>query len=438
MSGRVGDTIFAQATASGRAGVAIIRISGPCSLAAGAALAGDIGPAREARVRWLQDPRTGERLDQAVVIAFPGPGSFTGEDVVELHLHGSPAVCRSVLAALGSLEGLRPAEPGEFTRRALVHGRMDLSQVEGLGDLLAAETAAQQRQGLRLMEGAVSRLAAGWRTELVRALAFVEASIDFADEELPEGVLEEVAGVLGRVHAAMQHELGGGKIAEQIRDGFEVALVGRPNVGKSTLLNALARREAALTSEVAGTTRDVLEVRMDLGGLPVTLLDMAGLRRSGGRVEALGVARARERAARADLRVFLVGKAAEADRLGVAREEGDLVVLAKADLRHAGGSAAVSGLTGQGVDELLRSMAAVLGVRVAGAGAASHLRQREAIAEAAGRLAAAMGEIERAERRAELVAEDVRGALRALDFLVGRVDVEAVLDVIFQSFCLGK
>jgi tRNA modification GTPase len=434
----MGETIFAQATAAGRAGLAIIRISGPAALAASARIAGEAGPARAARLRWLRHPETGERLDQAVVIAFPGPGSFTGEDLVELQVHGSPAVCRSLLAVLGAMEGLRQAEPGEFTRRALLNGRLDLCQVEGLGDLLAAETAAQQRQALRLMDGAVSKRAAAWRDELVRALAFVEASIDFADEDLPEDVLDAVEGALCRVHAAMQQELGGGRLAERVRDGFEVALVGRPNVGKSTLVNALAGRDAALTSAVAGTTRDVIEVRMDLGGVPLTFLDMAGLRTAGGRVETLGVSRARERAAQADLRVFLVNDTREAERLGVIREPDDLVVLAKADLRDTGGKPAVSGVTGEGLDGLLRSVAAVLEPRVAMASAASHARQLEAIARAAERVAAASAEIARPEAAVELAAEELRSALRALDFLVGRVDVEAVLDVVFQSFCLGK
>jgi tRNA modification GTPase len=283
----------------------------------------------------------------------------------------------------------------------------------------------------------VSRLAAGWKADLVRALAFVEASIDFADEDLPGDVLASVDGMLDTVHAAMQQEVAGGRVAERVRDGFEVALVGRPNVGKSTLLNALARREAALTSEVAGTTRDVLEVRMDLGGVPLTLLDMAGLRPGGGRVEALGIARARERAARADLRVFLVGDAGEEDGLGVERAPGDLTVLAKADLRGGGGELAVSGLTGAGVDELLRRIGSELKRRIAGATSASHRRQREAIERAAERVNAARVEMRRAGVAAELLAEELRAALRELDFLVGAVDVEAVLDVVFQSFCLG-
>ncbi|HRO12163.1 tRNA uridine-5-carboxymethylaminomethyl(34) synthesis GTPase MnmE [Amaricoccus sp.] len=434
----MGDTIFAQATAAGRAGVAIIRVSGPAALTAAKSLAGELGPPRQAGLRRLRDPGTGETLDQALVVAYPAPGSFTGEDVVEFQVHGSPAVCRSLLAVLGGMEGLRVAEPGEFTRRALLNGRLDLPQVEGLGDLLAAETAAQQRQALRLMDGAISGLAAGWREELVRCLAHVEASIDFADEELPEDILRFVGGTLGSVRAAMRAELDGALIAERLRDGFEVALVGRPNVGKSTLLNALARREAALTSAVAGTTRDVLEVRMDLAGMPVTLLDMAGLRAGGGRVESLGIARARDRATRADVRVFLVNEPREVEGLGVSREAEDLLVLAKGDLRPRGDLPAVSGLTGQGVDQLLRSLTAVLEARVAGAGTASHRRQREAIALAVQRVEAAGAEMRAVEPRVELVAEELRAALRALDFLVGAVDVEAVLDVVFQSFCLGK
>jgi tRNA modification GTPase len=286
--------------------------------------------------------------------------------------------------------------------------------------------------------GALSRLAAGWAEELVRALALVEVTIDFADEELPEDVLAAVDRTLRGVYAAMQHELLGSRMAERVRDGFEVALVGRPNVGKSTLLNALAGREAALTSEVAGTTRDVIEVRMDLGGLPLTLLDMAGLRGAGGRVESLGIARARERATKADLRVFLVNDRVDADGLGVAREADDLVVFAKADLRGATNAPAVSGTTGQGIDALVGRLGAILEGRVARAGTASHARQRQAIEHAAAGVAAARAELERRDARVELVAEELRSAVRALDFLVGRVDVEAVLDVIFRTFCLGK
>lgn len=434
----MGDTIFALATAQGRAGVAVVRVSGPGAFGAAAALAGRLGEPRSAALRWLRDPASGERIDQGLVIGFPGPGSFTGEDVAELQLHGSPAVARAVLAALAALPGLRLAEPGEFTRRALINGRVDLAQVEGLGDLLVAETAAQRRQALALVNGTLSRQAEVWGAGLLRALAFLEATIDFSDEELPEALLVTVRGALETVAGEMRTALVGGRIAERLRDGFEVALVGRPNVGKSTLLNALAGRDAALTSEVAGTTRDVIEVRMDLDGLPLTVLDMAGMREGGGRIERIGVARARARAARADLRLFLVADHGEVSGLGVAEEPGDIVALAKADLRRPGGALAVSGLTGTGLDALLARIAAELQDRAAGATLLSHSRQRDAVTRAAAAVEAALAELARGEAAVEVAVEEIRTALRMLDFLVGRVDVEAVLDVIFQSFCLGK
>jgi tRNA modification GTPase len=401
------------------------------------ALAGRAPPARRAALRSLRDPATGERLDEALVLALPGPGSFTGEDVGELQIHGSPAACRAVLDALARLDGLRAAEPGEFTRRALLNGRLDLAQVEGLGDLIAAETRAQQRQALRLMEGVVSRQARTWRDRLVGALAQIEAGIDFADEELPGDLLASVRADVAAVQTAMQRELAGSAVAERLRDGFEVALVGPPNVGKSTLLNALAGREAALTSEVEGTTRDVIEVRMDLGGLPFTLLDMAGLREAEG-LEGRGVARARARAEQADLRVFLLDAPEDGRRLGVQCIAGDVMVLAKADLRQPGCGLAVSGMTGEGIDSLLGRIEAELAGRVATAGSLSHQRQRQAVERAAAALHAASAELARAAPQTELAAEELRAALRALDFLVGKVDVEAVLDAIFARFCLGK
>jgi tRNA modification GTPase len=432
------DTIFALATARGRAGIAVIRISGPAAFAASATLAGVRPRPRAPSLRWLRDPATGARLDRGIVLAFPGPGSFTGEDTVELQLHGGPAVCRSVLEALAGIAGLRLAEPGEFSRRALVNGRLDLAQAEGLGDLIAAETAAQQRQAVRMMDGALSRLGTDWGAELIRALAQVEASIDFADEELPTDLYASAGRSIGKVAAAMERELAGSRVAERIRDGFEVALIGPPNVGKSTLLNALAGREVALTSEVAGTTRDVIEVRLDLDGLALTLLDTAGLRAEGERLEMLGIDRARSRAAAADLRVFLVEDAAEAVELGVPMQPGDLTVLAKADRRTAADGLAVSGLTGAGIDRLLAEISATLGERAATAGTVSHARQREAVERARAAVGRAAAELAAVAPRAEIAAEELRAALRALDFLLGKVDVEAVLDVVFQSFCLGK
>jgi tRNA modification GTPase len=432
------DTIFAQATAPGRAGIAVVRLSGPRAFEAAAVLAGPIGAARTASLRWLVDPASGEPLDQALLLPFAGPASFTGEDVVELHLHGSPAVVRSVLAALASAPGLRSAEPGEFTRRALLNDRLDLGQVEGLGDLIAAETAAQRRQAVNLMRGALTRLAEGWRQDLLRVLAFVEASIDFADEELPSDLLERLTADLASTVSSIESEVSRAHVAERVREGFEVALVGPPNVGKSTLLNALAGREAALTSEVAGTTRDVIEVRADLGGHALTILDMAGIRDTPETVEQMGVARARTRATEADLRLFLLDSPADRDTLGVPVQPGDITILAKADLRPPSAALTVSGLTGQGLDALLSLIAATLQDRAAIAGTLSHDRQRAAARDCAAAAAAALLELRRSDPRVELASEELRRALRALDFLDGKVDVEAVLDVIFHSFCLGK
>ncbi|MFT6075012.1 MAG: tRNA modification GTPase, partial [Yoonia sp.] len=249
---------------------------------------------------------SGELLDEALILCFDAGKSFTGEEVVELQLHGSPAVVSAVMRVLGSNSELRQAEAGEFTRRALENGRLDLAEVEGLADLIDAETESQRKQAVRVFSGALGALADGWRTKLIRAAALLEATIDFADEEVPFDVTPEVRELLDSVASEMQREADGVRAAERVRDGFEVAIIGAPNVGKSTLLNMLAGRDVAITSEIAGTTRDVIEVRMDLNGLPVTLLDTAGLRETDDIVEGLGVARAQERAERADLRIHLI------------------------------------------------------------------------------------------------------------------------------------
>ena len=426
------DTIFAPATVLGRSAVAIVRLSGPRAFDVARRLVTDLPPPRQAGLRWLRDPASGERLDQALVLTFAGPASFTGEDCVELQTHGGGAVLAGVLAALGQVEGARLAEPGEFTRRALMNDCLDLAQVEGLGDLLAAETAAQRRQAIELMDGVLSGLVAEWRAALTGVLALVEASIDFSDEELPADLLDRAGTAVAEIERAMRRELDGANAGERLRDGFEVALVGLPNVGKSTLVNRLAGRELALVSDEAGTTRDVIEARLELAGLPVTVLDMAGLRPAEG-IEAAGVARARGRATAADLRVFLVEDAADLARLAVAVRAEDLVVRAKADRTEGPG---VSGLTGKGIEALLAEIAAVLARRAGRMGAISHARQRQATERAAAALARAEPLLRGGAT--ELAAEELRLALRSLDFLVGRVDVEAVLDVIFASFCLGK
>lgn len=299
------DTIFALSTAPGRAGVAIIRISGSDARKALGHLNASIPEPRVASLRPLRSIE-GVLLDEAVVLFYPKNQSFTGEQTVEIQCHGSPAVVTAILAELSHMPQLRPADPGEFTRRALGNGRLDLAQVEGLADLLEAETEAQRRQALRVFSGELGRLAEGWRSDLVRALALVEATIDFADEDVPVDVAPEVRQLLEKTEKSLERQISGIHAAERVRAGFEVAIVGATNVGKSTLLNALAGRDAAITSEFAGTTRDVIEVRMDLSGLPVTFLDTAGFRETDDAVESIGIERARQRAERADLRVFLV------------------------------------------------------------------------------------------------------------------------------------
>ena len=427
------DTIYALATAQGRAGVAVVRISGPQAHEACIHLCGDLPEPRRTALRVLTGA-DGVKLDEALVLVFPHGGSFTGEAVVELHLHGSTAVVAAVLRELSALPGLRAAEAGEFTRRALENGRLDLAQVEGLADLIDAETEAQRRQALRVLSGDLGRLAEGWRRDLIRAAALLEATIDFSDEDVPVDVTPEVSDLLHSVQADLRRQSAGVATAERIRTGFEVAIVGAPNVGKSTLLNALAGREAAITSEYAGTTRDVIEVRMDLGGIPVTLLDTAGLRETSDVVEGIGITRARERAALADLRVFLIDGEDQPD---LSLEQEDIVVRAKADLLQ-DKAGAVSGISGEGIESLVGEITSRLSGRLSGLGIATRERHRVAMLRAVSALDDAARHLLLGPVAYELTAEELRQAIRALESLVGRVDVENLLDEIFSSFCVGK
>lgn len=431
------DTIFAPATGRARAAIAVIRVSGPQADAALAALAGPLPEPRRATLRDLTV--AGEVIDSALVIRFAAGASFTGEASFEIQCHGGPAVVSALLAALSTLPGLRLAEPGEFTRRALEAGRIDLLEAEGLADLVGAETEAQRRQALRAMRGALGESAAGWRARLIRARALVEAVMDFADEEVPEDVGPEVAALIHAVQTEIADALAGAAAAERIRDGFEVALIGAPNAGKSTLLNALARRDAALTSEIAGTTRDVIEVHMDLAGLPVILLDTAGLREAADPVEAMGVARARRRAEDADLRVYLQAPGGEPPSPDLLLED-DLLVASKADLAadDAPGALPISAATGLGVAALVEAIGDRLARRAAGASAVVRARHRQALESGLDHLEAAEGFLSEGEAALDLAAEELRLATRGLEVLVGRVDAERILDDIFAEFCLGK
>ena len=426
------NTIFALASARGKAGIAVVRLSGPFAHEAVGQLC-SLPKLRQAALRRLV--WKGDVLDEALVVLFAPGASFTGEASAELQLHGSTAVIRSVLRALSMIDGLRMAEPGEFTRRALENGCLDLAQVEGLADLIDAETESQRKQAQRVLSGAIGQKVEAWRQDLVRASALIEATIDFADEDVPVDVLPEVRGLIVNLLMQLRAELKGSAAAERIRDGFEVAIVGAPNVGKSTLLNALAGREAAITSEIAGTTRDVIEVRMDLSGLAVTLLDTAGLRSTDDVVEQIGVARALERASVADLRVFLRGEVDEI--LLMTPQDGDIVLQGKADL-FGEGDMGVSGKTGLGVEALIGRITERLQEQAASAGLLIRERQSDALARAIVGLETAEYSLGRGMVLPELVAADLRAAARALEMILGRIDVENLLDEIFSSFCIGK
>ena len=468
------ETIFALSSAPGRAGVAVVRISGDRAGAAVTALAGAIPPPRQARLARLVDPASGEVLDRGLVLWFPAPRSFTGEDVAELHLHGGPAVIAATLEALSRIPGLRPAEAGAFTRRAFEHGKLDLSAVEGLADLIDAETEAQRRQALRQMEGALWRRTEAWRERLVALLAHLEATIDFPEEGLPDTLLARLHHNIYEIQGEISQHLDDRHRGERLRDGLYIAIIGAPNAGKSTLLNALAGRDAAIVSETAGTTRDIVEVALDLGGYPVTLADTAGLRpraagdsssgtlreaasgapAAGGQeaIEAEGVRRALARAAAADLKlaVFDLREAPSFDR--PTRElvdDNTIPVLNKADLvanperislRGREGSV-ISARTGAGLPALLERIQAEVADRLGQGGAApvvTRLRHRRALEDCAAALARAQEAAPLGEVMGELVAEDLRLALRALGRITGRVDVEDVLEVIFRDFCIGK
>lgn len=426
------DTIYALASARGKAGVAVVRLSGPRAHDAVRQLAGGLPDPRRASLRALRD-NSGELIDNALILIFSEGASFTGEASAELHLHGSIAVIAAVLRALSGIKGLRLADPGEFTRRALENDRLDLAQVEGLADLIEAETEAQRIQAQRVLSGALGARVAAWRADLIHAAALIEVTIDFADEEVPEDVTPEVRKRLDGVIADLRQEIAGATVAERIRDGFEVAIVGKPNVGKSTLLNRLAGREAAITSDIAGTTRDVIEVRMDLRGLPVTLLDTAGLRDTDDAVEGIGVRRAMDRASAADLRVFLVDE----DGPLLSPLPGDITRRAKGDLADTK-EPAVSGKTGAGIDDLIDAIATELERRAQGAGTAIRERHRIAMETGLASLESARVGLDRGLGVQELIAEDIRTAIRSLEVLVGHIGVEDVLDQIFAQFCLGK
>jgi tRNA modification GTPase len=440
-------TIFALSSAKGRAGVCVFRISGPRAGPALVALTGHALP--EPRHATLRDVRLADAtpIDRGLVLWFPAPASFTGEDVAEVHLHGGSAVIAALTRRLGELDDLRPADPGEFTRRAFDAGKLDLTEAEGLGDLIAAETEHQRRLALRQLSGELKDQYERWRTGLLKALAFLEASIDFVDEELPEGLAADVRTRVECLAAEIGRHLADQRRGEIVRDGFTVVILGAPNVGKSSLLNALARRDAAIVSAIPGTTRDAIEVDLDLGGYAVTLIDTAGLRDTADEIETEGIRRARAKAEHADLRLGVVDASSVDDsRVSPELIRGDAILLNKSDLAPSQTVPAnltnhalrISAKTGEGVDALLLWLESQVIARVGGAESMpmTRARHREALEDALAALKRAPQAL--SDAALDLAAEDLRIAARALGRITGRVDVEDLLDVIFREFCIGK
>lgn len=437
------DTIFAKASGAGQAAVAVMRLSGPRCEAVLGALVGQVPKPRMASLRRLIAPDDREVLDRALVLWFPGPASYTGEDAAELHLHGGTAVLDGVSSALVAL-GCRPAEPGEFTRRAFLHGKLDLTQAEAIADLIAAETSAQRRQALRQAEGALTSLYDGWTARAARVLAHQEAAIEFEMDDLPSDLGPRAAQEATALAEEIARHLDDGGRGERLREGMTIAIVGAPNAGKSSLLNALVGREAAIVSPHPGTTRDVIECRLDLGGVPAVLADTAGLRTTEEAIEREGVRRARAKAKEADLllALFAADATPDADTMRVIEARPDAILVAsKCDLapppRHLGARdlLATSARTGAGLDTLKAALAGAA-ARLAGLTEAPSLtraRHRAALTVAVERLREGA-----AAPLPELAAEAHRGALAALGQITGRTGVEAVLDIVFADFCIGK
>jgi tRNA modification GTPase len=439
------DTIFALASGVGRAGIAVFRVSGPQAAAALRRLAGEPPPPRHASLRRLRDA-DGTIIDEGIVLWLPGPGSFTGEDMAELQVHGGRAVQQAVLAGLAACPGLRLAEAGEFTRRAFEHGKLDLTAAEGLADLVNAQTEAQRRQALRQLQGGLGQIYDGWRLRLISLLARLEAHIDFPEDDLPGELADQTLANILKTKREIENHLNDRRRGELLRDGFSIVLLGAPNVGKSSLLNALAGRDAAIVSARAGTTRDVVEVHLDLGGYPVTIADTAGLRATDDEIESEGMRRALALAAVSNLKILLfdITCLPDIDRETAGLADSDsIVVLNKADLASPPdvfgtferSAIPVSAVTGEGIAGLLERLRAAVAERmdVAAEPLLTRVRHRTALEECRAAL-------ERASesRATELMTEDMRLAVRAIGRITGRVDVEDVLDVIFREFCIGK
>lgn len=449
MNAARGDTIYALSSGRLPAAIAVVRISGPRAQAALEALGCRLPLPRRGTHALLRDPATGEVIDDALALYFPAPNSETGEDVVEIQMHGGRALLAAVFQVLGKIEGFRPAEAGEFTRRALLNGKIDLTRVEALGDLIAAETDAQRRQAMHQFRGALAKQADEWRERLLDALALTEASIDFSDEgDVPQNLQSAACGSVREILSEMEEALASAHRGEKLREGFVVAIAGPVNVGKSTLLNALAKRDVAIVTDIPGTTRDQIEVSLDLNGVPVVLVDTAGIRQTKDPVESEGIRRALARAQGADLVLWLVdardqvppAPPPQATRVITVRTRTDrLASGAQIDApklsTETASALSISAHTGEGMEQLIKTLAAEAS-RLAGEPAlVTHARQRHWVSDAIGHLRSVIAADGKSE---ELVAEDIRQAVQAMGRITGRVGVEEVLDRIFKNFCIGK
>ncbi len=437
------NTIYAVSSGRGKAGVAVVRISGPQCRAIAAAVCGGLPVPRMASLRNLVNPQTIDIIDKSLVLWFPAPHSFTGEDCLELHTHGSVAVLTALMHVLSSFPNVRAAEAGDFTRRAFQNGKMDLTEIEGLSDLLAAETELQRKHAIAHASGVLRKKADVWRAQLLRIMALLEATIDFSDEgDIASSLAQKVAGELRAISQEWQQAMRGANFAERVRDGFSVAITGLPNVGKSSLLNHLAGRDVAIISSIPGTTRDILEVYMDINGLPVKLIDTAGLRESSDVIEAEGIRRARAAIGDADLVLCLHHPLTAAeidDAIAILPQSKVLHVATHGDVAHSHAyELQISAKTGAGVEALLAAIYARISTDMHATEMPLITRKRHAECFELAQACVMKATHYDLEQHPELAAEELRSAAMHLARLSGRIDVENLLDFIFREFCIGK
>jgi tRNA modification GTPase len=436
------DTIYALASGQGRAGIAVVRVSGPQAFESLSLLTDQKFQTRMATLSKLINPNDQSVIDEAVIITYENPNSYTGEDTVEYNIHGGVAVRESLFSVLSKMNGHRMAEPGEFTRRAFENGRMDSTQAEAVADLIHAETESQKQLALNQMGGALFNLYQSWATDLVRALAYAEAQIDFADEDLPDDeVKAHVIPVLQNVSCEILAHLNDGNKGEILREGLKIAIIGAPNAGKSSLINALAKRDVAIVSDTAGTTRDVLEVHLNINGVPVIFYDTAGLREeTQDNIEQIGINRAKEKASQADFKILLFDATKEMDKETLSfKDDKSVIVMNKIDLHKIDfeqDALSISAKTGEGLNNLIAYVSRETEALMDDIGSSPILtrsRHREALEDA-------VSHITRAEKgfSPDMIAEDIRLAVRAIGRITGKTDVEDLLDIIFRDFCIGK